>query len=192
MIAKTKKPRKKETRKRNRFKLAGHLSLVDIIKSGKLYWVKTSPPIRRYLDIYSSILQPVRFGKKKSGRGVYVSRKNLERFIRLHENNELKKYRASNQDRHISKAVIEAPKEFFFDEEKYLNILDIYKSKELSWIKTYDGVRKYINNTRYKHILQPFRFGKYRYPKHRPPKRGTCVSERNLKKFVAMFRNGEL
>ena len=77
------KSRKKEIKKRKRFKLKGHLSLVDICKSGKIYWVKTLPSIRRYLDTYSHILKPVRFGEKRSGRGVYVSKENLNKFIKI-------------------------------------------------------------------------------------------------------------
>lgn len=178
--------KKREFKKRKRFKLNGHLSIADIYRSGKIYWAKTLTPIKCYLNAYNHILKPVRFGKKRSGRGVYVSKENLNKFIRMYENNELKKYKQKEVQIHSQTTDINES-EKNFGPERYLNMLEVYKSGEIFWVKTYDAIRKYIQDPRYIHIFKPFRFGKTN-----PPRKGIYVSERNLKRFINLFKNGEL
>ena len=187
-----KKKRKKEIRKRNRYHPKGYITVKELYTSGAIFWLS---PIstKYYIKQYSNILKPVTFGKRVMGRKVYIPKKNLEKLIKMYKEGKIKKF-AKHKKQIYDQAQIK--RENYIDDysstNKYLNVLDVYKTGEIFWLKTYDAVRKYIRNPKYRSILKPFRFEKMGYPRNKIPKRGLCVSESNLRKFIKMFLNGEI
>ena len=65
------------------------MSARDIWKSKKIYWITTYKTLLKYIsEDYSDILKPIIKGSN-SGKRYYISKKNLQEFIRKFESNEL-------------------------------------------------------------------------------------------------------
>ena len=68
---------------------AGYIHTLDIYKSGLIYWTNSYQTIQKYMNRYAHILKPIRRGERNSGRGVFVSKKNVQEFIRRYEERSL-------------------------------------------------------------------------------------------------------
>ncbi len=66
------------------------LSIHQIWRSKKIYWVDTYKTLIRYVSKdYVDIFKPIIMGSR-SGRRYFVKERNIERFVRRFENNKLK------------------------------------------------------------------------------------------------------
>ncbi len=67
------------------------LSIHEIWKSKKIYWVKTYTTLLKYVSKeYVNIFKPVSVGRK-TGKRYFVKEENLNKFIQMFENNKLNK-----------------------------------------------------------------------------------------------------
>ena len=65
------------------------LSIHQIWRSKKIYWVDTYKTIIRYVSKdYTDIFKPSIIGKR-TGRRYFVKEENIDKFIRMFENNKL-------------------------------------------------------------------------------------------------------
>jgi hypothetical protein len=65
------------------------LSVHEIWKSKKIYWVKTYKTLLKYVSKdYKDILLPIVKGSK-SGKRYFISKENLDEFVQRFENNKL-------------------------------------------------------------------------------------------------------
>ena len=65
------------------------LSVHQIWKSERIYWVTTYKTLLKYISKdYVKIFKPIVKGSR-SGKRYFVSEENLEKFIKMFENNEL-------------------------------------------------------------------------------------------------------
>ena len=74
------------------------LTLLQIYKSKKIYWIKGYKSICEYVHKYRHILKPIRFGRKTNGRGTFVSEENLEEFVNKYEAGELTRPTSKSKD----------------------------------------------------------------------------------------------
>jgi hypothetical protein len=66
------------------------LSIHQIWKGKKIYWVDTYKALIRYVSKdYANIFKPIIMGSR-SGKRYFVKEKNIERFVRRFESNKLK------------------------------------------------------------------------------------------------------
>jgi hypothetical protein len=66
-------------------------SLHQIFKSGKIYWIKSWPTLRKWVENDmkgNNILDPIVIGEGK-GRRYFVKKENIDKYVQAFENHQL-------------------------------------------------------------------------------------------------------